>query len=78
LRERVDALLPAADLPDLVLETAAKTGFIDAFTNDQEPGANLDGLATSLCAVLVAQACNVGYKPLVDESNPAPGFTDEP
>ncbi|MEA2187270.1 MAG: hypothetical protein QOK16_2281, partial [Solirubrobacteraceae bacterium] len=27
---------------------------------------------------LVAQACNVGYKPLVDESNPAPGFTDEP
>lgn len=71
LRERVDALLPAADLPDLVLEIAAKTGFIDAFTNDQEPGANLDELATSLCAVLVAQACNVGYKPLVDESNPA-------
>jgi TnpA family transposase len=71
LRERVDALLPAADLPDLVLEIAAKTGFIDAFTNDQEPGAKLDGLATSLCAVLVAQACNVGYKPLVDESNPA-------
>jgi hypothetical protein len=56
LRERVDALLPAADLPDLVLEIAAKTGFIDAFTNDQEPGAKLDGLATSLCAVLVAQA----------------------
>jgi hypothetical protein len=58
LRERVDALLPAADLPDLVLEIAAKTGFIDAFTNDQEPGAKLDGLATSPCAVLVAQACN--------------------
>lgn len=71
LREGVDALLPAADLPDLVLEIAAKTGFIDAFTNDREPGAKLDGLATSLCAVLVAQACNVGYKPLVDESNPA-------
>jgi hypothetical protein len=29
LREHVDALLPAADLPDLVLEIAAKTGFID-------------------------------------------------
>ncbi len=71
LRERVDALMPAADLPDLVLEIAAKTGFIDAFTNDQEPGAQLADLHTSLCAVLVAQACNVGYKPLVDESNPA-------
>jgi TnpA family transposase len=34
-------------------------------------GAKLDKLATSLCAVLVAQACNVGYKPLVDDSNPA-------
>jgi hypothetical protein len=54
-----------------VLEIAAKTGFIEAFTNDQEPGAKLEGLATSLCAVLVAQACNVGYKPLVDDSNPA-------
>jgi len=71
LRERVDALMPAADLPDLVLEIAAKTGFIDGFTNDQEPGAQLGDLATSLCAVLVAQACNVGYKPLVDDSNPA-------
>ncbi len=71
LRERVDALMPAADLPDLVLEIAAKTGFIDAFTNDQEPGAQLADLHTSLCAVLVAQVCNVGYKPLVDESNPA-------
>jgi hypothetical protein len=57
--------------PRFELEIAAKAGFIDAFTNDQEPGAKLDTLATSLCAVLVAQACNVGHKPLVDESNPA-------
>src|SRR5204863_10055487 len=71
LRDRVNALMPAADLQELVLEIAAKTGFIDGFTNDQEPGAKLGDLATSLCAVLVAQACNVGYKPLVDESDPA-------
>ena len=71
LRDRVDTLLPAADLPDLVLEIAAKTGFIDAFTNDEQPDARLEGLTTSLCAVLVAQACNVGYTPLMDESNPA-------
>jgi TnpA family transposase len=71
LRQRVDALMPPADLPDLVLEIAAKTGFLDAFTNDQEPSAQLRNLAISLCAVLVAQACNVGYRPFVDDSNPA-------
>jgi hypothetical protein len=25
----------------------------------------------SICAVLIAQACNVGYKPLVNENVPA-------
>ena len=69
LRARVDSLMPPADLPDLVLEIAAKTGFLDAFTNDHEPNAQLHDLQISLCAVLVAQACNVGYRPLVDESN---------
>jgi hypothetical protein len=71
LRARVDALIPPADLPDLVLEMAAKTEFLDAFTNDNEPNAQLHDLDVSLCAVLVAQACNVGYRPLVDDSNPA-------
>jgi TnpA family transposase len=71
LRARVDSLMPPADLPDLVLETAAKTGFLEAFTNDHEPNAQLHDLEISLCAVLIAQACNVGYRPLVDESNPA-------
>lgn len=33
LRARVDALMPTADLPDLVLEIAAKTEFLQAFTN---------------------------------------------
>jgi TnpA family transposase len=71
LRARVDSLMPPADLPDLALEIAAKTGFLEAFTNDHEPNAQLHDLEISLCAVLVAQACNVGYRPLVDESNPA-------
>ena len=71
LRASVDALMPPADLPDLVLEIAAKTEFLHAFTNDHEPNAQLRDLEISLCAVLVAQACNVGYRPLVDDSNPA-------
>jgi TnpA family transposase len=63
--------MPPADLPDLALEIAAKTGFLEAFTNDHEPNAQVHDLEISLCAVLVAQACNVGYRPLVDDSNPA-------
>src|SRR5438270_10934784 len=56
LRARVDSLMPPADLPDLVLEIAAKTEFLDAFTNDHEPNAQLHDLQISLCAVLAAQA----------------------
>jgi hypothetical protein len=67
----VDGLMPAADLPDLVLEIAAKTECLHEFTNDHEPNAQLRDLEISLCAVLVAQACNVGYRPLVDDGNPA-------
>ena len=62
--------MPPADLPDLVLEIAAKTEFLHAFTNDHEPNAQLRDLEIIL-AVLVAHACNVGYRPLVDDSNPA-------
>jgi TnpA family transposase len=71
LRGQVDRRLPDADLPDLLLEIAAKTGFIDGFTHEHEPGAQLSDLQTSICAVLLAQACNVDYAPLVDETVPA-------
>ena len=71
VREQVERRLPDADLPDLLLEIAAKTGFIDGFTHQRESRANLSELQTSICAVLVAQACNVGYAPLVDETVPA-------
>jgi hypothetical protein len=71
LRDQVDRHLPDADLPDLLLEIIAKTGFIDGFTHQHEPRARLADLQTSLCAVLVAQGCNVGYSALVDETIPA-------
>src|SRR5215207_9076851 len=71
LRDQVDRHLPDADLPDLLLEITAKTGLIDGFTHQHEPRARLADLQTSLCAVLVAQGCNVGYSALVDETIPA-------
>ena len=71
LRARIDAMLPDVDLPELLLEIATRTRFTAAFTHEREPSARLSDLEVSIIAVLIAQACNVGYKPLVDEKIPA-------
>jgi hypothetical protein len=71
LRARIDAMLPDVELPELLLEIATRTRFTTAFTHEREPSARLSDLEVSIIAVLIAQACNVGYKPLVDEKIPA-------
>jgi Tn3 transposase DDE domain len=71
LRARIDAMLPDVDLPELLLEIATRTRFTTVFTHEREPSARLSDLEVSIIAVLIAQACNVGYKPLVDEKIPA-------
>lgn len=63
--------LPEVDLPDVLLEVAARTGFHRAFTHLAERGAKVDGFTTSLCAVLVAGACNIGLGPLLRPEDPA-------
>jgi hypothetical protein len=67
LRGQVARRLPDADLRDLLVEIAATTGFIDG----HEPRAQLSDLQTSICRALLAQACNVGYAPLVDDETVA-------
>ncbi len=71
LRERVAALLPRVDLPELLLEVQAWTGFAGAFTHLSEGRARAADLATSVCAVLLAEACNVGLGPLIRADTPA-------
>jgi len=71
LRERVAALLPRVDLPELLLEVQAWTGFADAFTHLSAGRARAADLATSVCAVLLAEACNVGLGPLIRADTPA-------
>jgi TnpA family transposase len=71
LREAVAARLPRVDLPEILLEMAARTGFTDAFTHITERSARVQDLATSLCAVLLAEACNTGPGPLIRQDNPA-------
>lgn len=64
LREAVAARLPRVDLPEILLEIAARTRFAEAFTHLTERTARVEDLATSVCAVLLAEACNTGPGPL--------------
>lgn len=71
LRKRVDALLPRLDITDAVLEIHGWTGFADEFTHIGGQNARVDNLALSICAVLIAEACNIGLEPLVRPDIPA-------
>jgi hypothetical protein len=71
LRAKVSGMIPRVDLPELILETAARTGFTDAFTHISEPTARATDLHISLCAVLMAEACNTGVEPLIRDDVPA-------
>lgn len=71
LRRQVHHLMPKGGIPDILLEVMSRTGFAKAFTHLSDRPAQVEGFETSLCAVLVAQACNIGFEPLVREDHPA-------
>ena len=71
LRAAVADLMPRVDLPEILLEIAARTGFTEAFTHVSERNARADNLVTSLCAVLLGGACNTGLEPLTRNDNQA-------
>src|SRR5438445_12447573 len=62
---------PLLELPELLVEVQAWTGFASDFTHVNEQGARADDLPISVCAVLLAEACNVGLAPLVRPQIPA-------
>ena len=71
LRAAVDARLPRVDLPDILLEVAGWTGFLTEFTHVSDSQARAEDLGVSICAVLVAEACNIGLEPVLQHGNPA-------
>ena len=73
LKAAVAARLPRVDLPELLLEMHAPTRFADGFTHASEGGARAGGVTTSICAVLLAEACNTGFEPLIRGDIPALG-----
>jgi TnpA family transposase len=64
-------MLPRVDLPELMLEIASRTGLTEAFTHISERTARATDLHISLCAMLIAEACNTGPEPLIRSDVPA-------
>ena len=71
LREYVGARLPPVDLPEVILEVAQQTGFFSHFTHVSDSSAYVEDLPLSLSAVLLAEACNIGLRPVIQPEIPA-------
>jgi len=71
LNGQISGLLPQVDLTELILEIHAHTGFLDEFIHVSESNARADELPISICAVLLAEACNIGLEPLIKHQIPA-------
>lgn len=71
LRTTVERLLPRADLPEVLLEIQARTGFASEFTHISDNNARVKDLEISICAVLLAEACNIALEPLIRSDVPA-------
>ena len=71
LRTMVEKLLPRVDLPEVLLEIQARTGFASEFTHISENNARVKDLELSICAVLIAEACNIALEPLIRPDVPA-------
>jgi Transposase. len=66
LRKTVEKMLPKVDLPDLLFEVHSWTGFLDAFVHLGDGTTRMKDLATSVVALLVSEACNIGLTPVVN------------
>ena len=63
--------MPRVELAALLLEVDAFTGFAAAFTHVADGQTEAADLLLSICAVLLAQACNIGLKAVTRANVPA-------
>ncbi|AFZ69454.1 DUF4158 domain-containing protein [Deinococcus peraridilitoris] len=71
LERQTDVRLPVIDLSELLLETNSFAPFIDAMVEAVDGAPRRGDIATSICAVLVAEACNIGLKAVARSNIPA-------
>lgn len=71
LWDTLERMLPWVDLPDLLLEVNARTGYLNDFSHmgmtGQVPGYRLADLAMSLAA----EGCSLGIAPAIKHGHPA-------
>jgi TnpA family transposase len=70
LRDKVDSLMPRIDFPELLLEVDRMSSFTEECTHISDNNSRVDGVEISLCAVVMAEACNIGLEPLINEDSP--------
>ena len=70
LRDKVSNLLPNIDLPELLLEVDRITSLTNEFTHISDTESRIPGIETSLCAILMADACNIGLEAVVKKDTP--------
>ena len=71
LREQIKKMMPQLDLPSLIMEVNRWTNFDKQFLHLTEQKNKVSNFATSLGAVLLSEACNVGIEPIQRPNNPA-------
>lgn len=71
LRNTTSEMMPLVDLADILMEISSKTGFAQEFRHLNETDSRVDDLEISICAILIAEACNVGLEPVINPKVPA-------
>ncbi len=70
LKDKVDGLMPRIDFPELLLEANRMSDFTDECSHISDNSLRVSGIDVSLCAVIMADACNIGLGPLINEDSP--------
>ncbi|HAT2076573.1 TPA: Tn3 family transposase [Legionella pneumophila] len=70
LKNKVDSLMPRIDFPELLLEANRMTDFTEECSHISDNNSRVSGIEVSLCAVIMADSCNIGLEPLINEDSP--------
>ncbi len=70
LKEKVDNLMPRIGFPELLLEVNQMSSFTHECTHISDNNTRVEDIEISLCATIMAEACNIGLEPLIDEDSP--------
>ncbi|EHM3140222.1 Tn3 family transposase [Enterococcus faecalis] len=66
-RRRIQQLLPKIDLSDLLLEVNQQLNLTQSFNHLSDKDTKMKDLDISLLAVLLSEACNIGFSPVSKE-----------